>query len=98
MPTVNVNGIDINYELEGDGDETIVLVNGLADDLQTWVQQMEDLLGAGYRVLRFDNRGIGASSAPEGPYTTKLFAQDTKALVDELGLTASTWSASRWAG
>lgn len=56
MPTVNVNGIDINYELEGDGDETIVLVNGLADDLQTWVQQMEDLLGAGYRVLRFDNR------------------------------------------
>jgi 3-oxoadipate enol-lactonase len=87
MPVANVNGIDINYELEGDGDETIVLVNGLADDLQTWAFQMEDLLGAGYRVLRFDNRGIGASSAPPGPYTTELFAQDTKALVDELGIT-----------
>ena len=86
MPTAHVNGIDINYQLEGEGDETIVLVNGLADDLQTWVLQMEDLLGAGYRVLRFDNRGVGQSSAPEGPYTTKLFAEDAKALVDELGL------------
>jgi 3-oxoadipate enol-lactonase len=88
MPTASVNGIEINYKLEGEGDETIVLVNGLADDLETWAFQMEDLLGAGYRVLRFDNRGIGASSAPPGPYTTKLFAQDAKALVDELGITA----------
>jgi 3-oxoadipate enol-lactonase len=87
MPTANVNGIDINYKLEGDGDETIVLVNGLADDLETWAFQIEDLLGAGYRVLRFDNRGIGGSSAPPGPYTTKLFAEDAKALVDELGIT-----------
>ena len=86
MPTAAVNGIDINYRIEGDGDETIVLVNGLADDLETWVFQMEDLLAAGYRVLRFDNRGIGSSSAPPGPYTTKLFAEDAKALVDELGI------------
>jgi 3-oxoadipate enol-lactonase len=85
MPTAHVNGIDLNYKLEGEGDETIVLVNGLADDLETWVFQMEDLLGAGYRVLRFDNRGVGQSSAPPGPYTTKLFADDAKALVDELG-------------
>jgi 3-oxoadipate enol-lactonase len=48
---------------------------------------VEDLLGAGYRVLRFDNRGVGATSAPPGPYTTQLFAEDTKALVDSLGLT-----------
>jgi 3-oxoadipate enol-lactonase len=86
MPIAQVNGIELNYQLEGDGDETIVLVNGLADDLETWVLQMDDLLGAGYRVLRFDNRGVGQSSAPAGPYTTKLFAEDTKALVDELGL------------
>ncbi len=59
MPTAQVNDIEINYRLEGDGDETIVLVNGLADDLETWVFQMDDLLAAGYRVLRFDNRGVG---------------------------------------
>ncbi len=86
MATAQVNGITINYSLEGDGPETVVLVNGLADDLTTWDFQMEALLGAGYRVLRFDNRGIGSSDAPAGPYTTQLFAQDAKALVDELGV------------
>jgi pimeloyl-ACP methyl ester carboxylesterase len=86
VSTAQVNGIEINYRLEGDGDETIVLVNGLADDLETWVLQMDDLLGAGYRVLRFDNRGVGSTSAPPGPYTSRMLADDTKALVDELGL------------
>jgi 3-oxoadipate enol-lactonase len=82
-----VNGVELNYRLEGDGERgTIVLVNGLADDLETWVLQMEDLLGAGYRVLRFDNRGVGGSSKPAGPYTTRLMADDAKALVDELAL------------
>jgi 3-oxoadipate enol-lactonase len=87
MPPARVNDIEINYRLEGDGPETIVLVNGLADDLETWVLQVDDLLAAGYRVLRFDNRGIGASSKPAGPYSTAMFAADAKALVDELGIT-----------
>jgi len=86
MPTARVNDIEINYRLEGDGDETIVLVNGLADDLETWILQIDDLVGAGYRVLRFDNRGVGQTTAPPGPYTSRMLADDTKALVDELGL------------
>ena len=86
MPSASVNGIDINYRLEGDGPETIVLINGLADDLETWVLQLDDLLGAGYRVLRFDNRGVGQTSKPAGPYTSRMLADDAKALVDELGL------------
>ena len=34
--------------------------------------------------LSFDNRGIGLSDKPLGPYTTAMFAADTKALVDHL--------------
>jgi 3-oxoadipate enol-lactonase len=86
MPTARVNEIEIHYRLEGEGPETLVLVNGLADDLETWVLQMDDFLAAGYRVLRFDNRGVGLSDKPPGPYTTRQLAEDTKALVDELGL------------
>jgi len=86
MPTAAVNDIEINYRIEGDGPETIVLVNGLADDLETWAYQAEDFLGAGFRVLRFDNRGVGATSKPIGPYTTRLFAEDAKGLVDALGI------------
>jgi 3-oxoadipate enol-lactonase len=88
MAVARVNGIELNYKLEGDGEETIVLINGLADDLETWVLQMDDFLAAGYRVLRFDNRGIGASSKPAGPYSSAMLASDAKALVDSLGLTS----------
>ena len=84
MPTAALDGLNINYRLEGDGPETVVLVNGLADDLGTWADQMPALLKGGYRVLRFDNRGIGLSDKPTGPYTTSMFASDTKALVDHL--------------
>lgn len=87
MPTAQINGITMNYELEGDGPETLVLVNGLADDLESWGFQIPDLLAAGIRVLRFDNRGIGKTDAPPGPYTSRQLADDTKALVDHLGIT-----------
>ena len=40
MPTASVNGIDIAYTLEGDGDRTVVLVNGLADEKETWAYQV----------------------------------------------------------
>jgi 3-oxoadipate enol-lactonase len=87
MPVARVNDIELNYKLEGDGEETIVLINGLADDLETWVLQMDDFLAAGYRVLRLDNRGIGASSKPAGPYSSRMLADDAKSLVDTLGIT-----------
>jgi pimeloyl-ACP methyl ester carboxylesterase len=87
MPVAKINDIDVNYKLEGDGPETIVLINGLADDLETWAFQMDDFLGTGYRVLRFDNRGVGASSKPAGPYSSRMLADDAKALVESLGIT-----------
>jgi 3-oxoadipate enol-lactonase len=87
MPFAKVNDIDLHYKLDGDGAETVVLINGLADDVETWFAQMDDFLSAGYRVLRIDNRGIGASSKPAGPYSSRMLADDAKALVDLLGVT-----------
>jgi 3-oxoadipate enol-lactonase len=87
MPFAKVNDIDLHYKLDGDGAETVVLINGLADDVETWFAQMDDFLSAGYRVLRIDNRGIGASSKPAGPYSSRMLADDAKALVDLLGIT-----------
>src|ERR1700749_1342337 len=87
MPIAPVNDVELNYRLEGDGDETIVLVNGLADALETWAYQADDFIANGFRVLRFDNRAIGASSKPAGPYSSRMLADDAKALVDALGIT-----------
>lgn len=89
MPHAQVNGISVNYEIDGHdaGKGTIVLINGLADDLLSWGFQVPALVEAGYKVLRFDNRGIGKSDRPRGPYSSKLLADDAKALVDHLGIT-----------
>ena len=99
MPTAQVNGITINYEIDGPdtAKETIVLINGLADDLLSWGFQIPALVDAGFRVLRFDNRGIGKTDRPAGPYTSKQMAADAKALVDKLGIKASTSWACPWA-
>jgi 3-oxoadipate enol-lactonase len=87
MPFATVNDIDIHYRISGHGDETIALVNGLADDLETWAYQEEELTAAGYRLLMFDNRGVGKTSKPAGPYSSRMLADDAKALVDHLGIT-----------
>jgi 3-oxoadipate enol-lactonase len=88
MPTAQVNGITLNYRLDGEENsgDSIVLINGLADDLLSWDFQVPALVEAGFRVLRFDNRGIGDSDKPTGPYSSKMLADDAKALVDLLGI------------
>ncbi len=88
MPTAQLNGITLNYQIDGPDTaaETIVLINGLADDLESWGFQIPALVEAGLRVLRFDNRGIGKSDAPVGAYSSRQMADDAKALVDLLGI------------
>lgn len=89
MPTAKISGININYRIDGDesAKETIVLINGLADDLESWGFQVPALVEAGFKILSFDNRGIGKSDRPAGPYSSKMLADDAKALVDHLGIT-----------
>ena len=89
MPTAQINGITLNYQIDGaeTAAETIVLINGLADDLESWGFQIPALVEAGYRVLRFDNRGIGKTDAPAGAYSARMLADDAKVLVDLLGIT-----------
>jgi 3-oxoadipate enol-lactonase len=80
------NGIDIHYRIAGDGQQDLVLINGVGDDLDGWVNQADDFARAGLRVLSYDNRGVGKSGQPPGPYTSAEMAADLKALVTELGL------------
>jgi 3-oxoadipate enol-lactonase len=88
MPAVHANGLDIHYRISGDSAETALLVNGVGDDLEGWAMQVDPLVAAGLRVITFDNRGVGRSSLPPGPYSSREMAADTKALADALGLSA----------
>ena len=72
---------DLYYEDSGAGSPTLVLVNGVGDPLEGWANQTADFLAAGLRVVSFDNRGVGRSSQPPGPYTSAQMAADLHAVV-----------------
>lgn len=80
MAHAHVNGIWLNFEEIGEG-EPVLLVMGLGAPLQGWEPQIE-ALSRRYRVLSFDNRGIGRSDKPIGRYTVSQLVEDTRALLD----------------
>jgi 3-oxoadipate enol-lactonase len=77
---------DLYYQVSGDGPQTLVLVNGVGDPLEGWENQTADFLAAGLRVVSFDNRGVGRSSQPPGPYTSAQMAADLHEVVTAAGL------------
>src|SRR5260370_10382709 len=83
---VATGAADIHYQITGDGSQTLVLINGVGDDLDGWANQVDAFVRAGLRVVSFDNRGVGRSSQPPGPYTSSEMAADLKALTTELDL------------
>jgi 3-oxoadipate enol-lactonase len=87
MPPASLNSISINYTISGPSTgQWLVLINGLADDLQTWSANIPAFTAAGYQVLAYDNRGIGQSSRPPGPYTAAIMAADLHALLLHLDI------------
>ena len=83
---VKANGISINYQVDGrDGAPWLVLSNSLATNLAMWDDQAREL-GRAFRVLRYDQRGHGATEAPAGRYTFELLIADALALMDALGI------------
>jgi 3-oxoadipate enol-lactonase len=81
---INANGIDINYTFEGDG-PWLTLSHSLACNLHMWDEEAKRL-SQRYRVLRYDTRGHGESSAPGGAYTLELLADDLNGLLRALGV------------
>jgi pimeloyl-ACP methyl ester carboxylesterase len=84
MPKTHTNGIDIYYEIHGSGDP-LVLINGLGYDLWMW-HKMIPGLAKYFQVVAFDNRGVGQTDKPEGPYTAQMLADDTAGLLEALGI------------
>jgi len=84
MPKVQANGIDIYYETTGKG-QPLVLISGLGYTLWQW-HKMIPGLAERYQVIAFDNRGIGQTDKPAGPYSSAMLADDTAGLLEALGI------------
>jgi 3-oxoadipate enol-lactonase len=80
----SANGIEIDYVIEGEG-PVVTMSHALGTNVSLWEEQAKALQGR-YRVLRFDTRGHGRTSAPPGPYTLDQLAEDAAALLGALGI------------
>jgi 3-oxoadipate enol-lactonase len=87
----SVNGIEINYELSGkEGAPWLVLSHSLACSVRMWDPQV-DAFQSRFRILNYDMRGHGATSAPQGPYSLEMLADDVLGLMKHLKIPTATW-------
>lgn len=85
MPYAPINRARIHYEIYGTGDP-VLMINGLSAPAVNWLYQVRDL-SPHYRVITFDNRGVGESDLPEAEfYPTALMADDAAGLLEHLGV------------
>jgi 3-oxoadipate enol-lactonase len=83
---VKANGITINYQVDGpEGAPWIVFSNSLATSTAMWDDQAAALKDR-FRVLRYDQRGHGATEAPAGRYTYATLLADPLGLLDALSI------------
>jgi pimeloyl-ACP methyl ester carboxylesterase len=85
MKTVPVGDITIAYKEIGSG-EPLILIMGYSGTMDLWDTRLVNGLAKQYRVIVFDNRGMGHSTSSDREYTIRLFANDTAGLMDALGI------------
>lgn len=82
---VNVNGATIDVRVDGAGERSIIMLAGFPLTADVW-NDCVAILASTHRVIRPELRGIGASSAPPGPYLMEALAGDIAAVLDALGV------------
>ncbi len=83
MSVARSGDVELYYESTGDG-PPVLLVMGLGMNATGWWRTVP-VLAESFRVLAFDNRGMGRSSAPEGEYAMADLADDAIAVLDAAG-------------
>jgi 3-oxoadipate enol-lactonase len=83
MPTVTANGISIYYERSGTG-PPLLFCNGSGSTLAT-SGFLVDVFAKRFDVVAHDQRGLGRTEIPPGPFTMADYAADAAALLDSVG-------------
>lgn len=84
MPFAENSGVKLYWEEEGEG-EPLLMIMGLGYGLAMW-HRVRPVLADRFRVILFDNRGVGQSDVPEPPYSIPEMAQDAVAVLNAAGV------------
>ncbi|MFY9607777.1 MAG: alpha/beta fold hydrolase [Blastocatellia bacterium] len=84
MANAENSGVKIHWEEHGEGDP-LLLIMGLGYTLEMWHRTVP-FFAPNYRTSVFDNRGVGRSDVPAGPYSIPSMAGDAAAVLDSAGV------------
>ena len=85
MPFIDANGVSLHYALAGARGRSVVLLHELGGTLQSW-DGLAPQLAQRFRVLRYDQRGAGASEKVRQDFTNDALVEDFEALAKGIGL------------
>lgn len=85
MPRERIGEVELYWDLEGEGDEVVAFLNGVAMSVGSW-QPQRDFFAGRYRCLFHDTRGQLLSAKPPGDYSLRMHADDLARLLDHLGI------------
>jgi pimeloyl-ACP methyl ester carboxylesterase len=77
-------GVRLAYESRGEG-PVLLLMQGIGYARWSW-DPVVPALAEQFRVLSYDNRGIGESDVPPPPYTARQLAEDAVTVLDAAGI------------
>jgi 3-oxoadipate enol-lactonase len=83
VPFATVDRIRLYYERAGRG-HRLLFISGTGGDLRVKPNVFESPVGAAFDLLAYDQRGLGQSDKPVGPYSMHDYANDAAALLDAL--------------
>jgi len=85
LRTVEVGDITIGCRTFGSG-YPLIMITGFSGTMDMWDPEVVSILSAHYRVIIFDNRGMGETASGANAFSIEQFADDTAGLMDVLGI------------
>jgi 3-oxoadipate enol-lactonase len=85
LPFIDANGVSLHYALAGAAGHSLVLLHELGGTLHSW-DAVAPRLAERFRVLRYDQRGAGASEKVRQDFTNDTLVEDFAALAKSVGL------------
>jgi len=85
VPFIDANGVSLHYELAGARGRSVVLLHELGGTLHSW-DAIAPRLAQRFRVLRYDQRGAGASEKVRREFSNDALVDDFAALAESVGL------------
>jgi len=85
VATVELGDISLYYEQRGSG-QPLLFISGTGSDLRNKPNAFDGPLTKSFSVLAYDQRGLGRTSVPDGPYSMTQYAADAAGLLDAVGI------------